>query len=83
MTDVIKQLIGEHAGWDQHDVLAFSFDRPSKFPNCEVAFIDFEKGRCTLQSFDEDGELKEEKYFAIKATLEPCEPPEKSNTEDE
>lgn len=75
-TDIIEQLIGTSEGWDQHDVMAFSFDKPSKFPNAQVAFIDFGDGRCTIQNFSENGELVKEEHFAIKVTLEPCEAPE-------
>jgi len=72
--DVIKQLIGETVGWNAIDTMAFQFDDPSKFPNSQVADINFESGIAILQSFDEDGDLRHEQRFAIKATLEPLDP---------
>lgn len=84
--DVIEQLIGTSSGWDQFDTMGFEFFNPSKFPGASSASVAFEKGRVCVQydTKKEDGEVDiREEHFAIKATLEPCEAPKKTESEEE
>ena len=79
--DVIEQLVGTGSGWDQADIMGFTIYNPSKFPEAGSAEIDFEKGRVNLYNKGDDENLgKISKSFAIKATLEPCDPPEKTSS---
>ena len=78
--DVVEQLIGGCDGWDQPDTMAFNFYKPRNFPTADSAFVDFAKGKVVIQYIGA-GELPDEQFreevYAIKATLEPYEAPDK------
>jgi len=64
-TDVIKQLVGEHEGWDEIDNMIFHFYSCSKFNGKNVT-INFPNG--TLEVYSDD-ETTVEQSFSIKAEL--------------
>ena len=67
-TDVIKQLIGDASGWDQHDLLSFSFyDVVRDGITYPAVSVCLDAGVVEFFNADNEVVLK----FAIKATLEP------------
>ena len=81
--DVIEQLVGTGSGWDQVDTMAFVLYNPAKFHGADSASVDFEKGTVCVQRINPDNvdDIKED-HFAIVAKLEPCDPPDKTESEE-